>query len=127
MKSLKTNNERMRAVNEVRLIDANALAERVRRYISVAGKDAIAKFIEDEPTVDPWISVADKLPENDDYVVVAYESGKMGRDFFSNIRNDFVFKHGGEITHWMPMPSPSLRDGDNYKVIGPMGPSGGDV
>lgn len=112
-------------MNEVRLIDANALAERVKRYISVAGKDAIVKFIEDEPTVTGWIPVKERIPDNEDYVIVAYESGYVCRDFYSKNRNDFVFKHRGEITHWMPMPQPPMRDGDNYKAIGPMRPSGG--
>lgn len=114
-------------MENVRLIDANALVEWVRKYISVAGKDTVVKIIEAAPTVTDWISVADKLPENEDYVIVAYESGKVGRDFFSNIRNDFAFKHSGEVTHWMPMPAPPMRDGDNYTVIGPMEPSGGDT
>ena len=40
----------MIAVKEVRLIDANALAHRVRQHISIAGKDTIVEMIEEEPT-----------------------------------------------------------------------------
>ena len=51
-----------------------------------------------------WISVSDRVPDNEDYVLVAHEDGRVTRDFFSNIRGDFAFKHGGEVTHWMPYP-----------------------
>ncbi len=100
-------------MNEVRLIDANALVERVRKYISVAGKDTIAKMIDEAPTVMGWISVTDRLPENEDYVIVAYENGKVGRDFYSNIRRDFAFQHGGRVTHWMPFPDPPRMEGEH--------------
>ena len=125
-------------MENVRLIDANALAERVKRYISVAGKDAIVKFIEDESTVTGWISVADKLPElipcnagtaYSEAVIVWTDNRKAmvavwdGIDFLCAAR--YWEAEGEKITHWMPMPQPPMRDGDNYKVIGPMEPTEG--
>ena len=59
-----------------------------------------------------WIGVKERVPENDDYVIVAYESGKVGRDCYSRHRKDFLFKHGGEVTHWMPFP-PSPKEEEN--------------
>lgn len=114
---------------EVRLIDANSLIDRVERYISVAGKDKIVQMICEEPTAVGWISVEDRIPDNEDYVIAAYESGKVGRDFYSNIRKDFAFQHGGKVTHWMPMPPAPvhkepfvMRDGDNFVVLGQVKP-----
>ena len=51
-----------------------------------------------------WISVTDRLPDSIAYVLVAYENGTVERDCYSNDRKDFVFKRGGEVTHWMPYP-----------------------
>lgn len=52
-----------------------------------------------------WISVSERVPDGPEEVLVAYENGEVGRDFYSTYSNKFVFKHGGEVTHWMPFPS----------------------
>lgn len=92
----------------------NCLAEQKAAY--ARGYDAGMKFIVDEakkaPTIDPeslrptahWISVKDRLPEKDEYVLC-----------FCNIGDGFqaIFHYGKErkfngtaVTHWMPLPNP---------------------
>lgn len=131
-------------MNEVRLIDANVLAERVKRYISVAGKDAIVKFIEDEPTVTGWISVEDKLPElygiylgvvNGKWRNITFEDAVEFVEYDPETKEWFLEEypgaHGVKISYWMDIPPApphketpqQLRDGDNYKAIGPMDPT----
>ena len=75
-----------------------------------------------------WISVDDKLPDEDFcYVLVACEGGKIDVTFYSedrellkNYGNSYSRKcqgklsgyfslshaYGYEITHWMPLPEP---------------------
>jgi hypothetical protein len=56
-----------------------------------------------------WISVKERLPEDDGEYIVATKYGHififdwlMGR-FFAEDRNGLVYE---EITHWMPLPKP---------------------
>lgn len=52
-----------------------------------------------------WISIKDRLPETDDYVLTAWSgihiiaeySAERWRDEGGNITTD-------EVTHWMPLP-----------------------
>lgn len=114
---------------EVRLIDANALSEKVSKYISVAGKNKILGMIEEEPT--PWISVKDQLPTDERVIVIvngeyknitfidAVETAEYFAEEKEWILDCYPYVKGVRISYWMPMPEPpTLRDGDNYKVIG---------
>lgn len=73
---------------------------------------AVKGVADDCPTIDPeslrptahWISVKDRLPEKDEYVLC-----------FCNIGDGFqaIFHYGKErkfngtaVTHWMPLPEP---------------------
>lgn len=61
--------------------------------------------------VSPWISVKDRLPEEDNYVLWKYESGFV---FYEDLTHDMAqddvdrFLKGntisGPITHWMEIP-----------------------
>lgn len=105
-------------MNEVRLIDANALAERVKRCISVAGKDAIVKFIEDEPTVTGWISVADKQPElygiylgvvNGKFRNITFQDAVEFVEYDPETKEWFLEEypaaHGVKVLFWMDIPA----------------------
>lgn len=66
---------------------------------------------------DQWIRVEEKLPENDDFVLVYNsnlpESGVgIGRLFFGKWNEPFDYGTGpGDITvtHWQPFPGPPTR------------------
>ena len=54
-----------------------------------------------------WISVNDKLPENDNSVLVAFDNRTVDHDWY-----DKEFNHWSrlrydtrKITHWMPLPN----------------------
>ncbi len=51
-----------------------------------------------------WIDAKEQVPEDEDMVIVAYDTGGVYRDYYSRIRKDWAFQHRGKITHWMPFP-----------------------
>ena len=76
--------------------------------------EAVADYLLDSGvTVQEWISVKDRLPEADKYVLVITDSGsvKTARcNFYKNgtevcwATNDGLGERA--ITHWMPLPQP---------------------
>lgn len=66
-----------------------------------------------------WISVEDRLPPQDTYVLTAkYDSRKnvgmyfiqiasrLGDKWFDDHNCDFIEPKYGHMTHWMPLPEP---------------------
>lgn len=70
---------------------------------------------------DGWISVDDRLPEDNEWVLVSMRSKVTGkrRRIHCCIRNAGVWQGeigetlGSEITHWMPPPEPPIEGGPN--------------
>lgn len=97
----------------MRLIDADALGLRFvpkQAYLT----DHILEKIDTAPTVCGWISVKDRMPENETIVValVQYEVGwyhmlawhdKRG---WHSSAEEFQESDGVYVTHWMPLPEP---------------------
>lgn len=61
-----------------------------------------------------WISVKDRLPENDERVLVCLNNvasamcnGKIDTDRF--LKNGWV-RWNKYVTHWMPLPEPPKED-----------------
>ena len=58
----------------------------------------------------PWISVKERLPENQDLVLVRGEYGGKataylhGKDSGFIVYGEDAYKVFGEVTHWMPIP-----------------------
>lgn len=58
----------------------------------------------------PWISVKDKLPDNQDIVLVRDEYGGVCTAYLHGPKSGFItygeeaYCKFGEITHWMPIP-----------------------
>ena len=67
-----------------------------------------------------WVSVKDRLPDYDDYVIWCYENGSMffeciDKDWDSEYLTYFLDGSGhkessGTITHWMPKPEYPVND-----------------
>ena len=71
----------------------------------------VARAIDNAPTVNPyeWISIEDRLPENDEPVLVyKYKYSEV----YGNIETAYINNGhwrgsiGEAITHWMPLPAP---------------------
>lgn len=58
----------------------------------------------------PWVSVKERLPENQDIVLVRGEYGGKataylhGKDSGFIVYGEDAYKVFGEVTHWMPIP-----------------------
>ena len=74
--------------------------------------DDVMNIIANGVTVQEWISVKDKLPEDDSDVIAYLRNGEEGRIFPANYAKgvwfDCIFnKRVTETTtHWMPLPEP---------------------
>lgn len=117
-------------MNKQRLIDATALSERLKdldewcRDCRKPGIEQARCIVHEMPTVNPfkWISVDDRLPENDYekhwkdrnyYLVKLAPSGLMRVAKYGYKNHNWwidshdcvlVAEHYTEVTHWMPLP-----------------------
>ena len=106
----------------VRLIDANGILRSIDVNGSAydgseyqaykAGVEYVRSLIEDAPAINPefmrpeeeWISVKDRLPEKDEYVLCFCNIGDGFQAIF-NFTKERKF-NGTAVTHWMPLPKP---------------------
>jgi hypothetical protein len=66
-------------------------------------------------TVQEWISVKDRLPEDNERVLVYHDDGVIrfgiNKDGFADVVSSLYLKHNhktcfAKVTHWMPLPEP---------------------
>lgn len=92
----------------MRLIDADALMQELEREVEFADdwKTAheIANCVKYAPTIDGWISVKDKTPEDGKAVLVWDDGGFAYVDTWIG----YTWKIGGDfgVTHWQYLPEP---------------------
>ena len=99
----------------MRLIDADALRsdwlEKRRKKGYVYDANAMLESIDEQPTIEAepachWISVKDRLPDNDDDVLVV-TLFRIDVAFYNRILDEWIdYIHDEHIlvTHWMPLP-----------------------
>ena len=110
-----------------RLIDADRLLsdKMKQKYYHLPNGDTAIPIIDIEhaPTVGGWISVKDRLPENEQYVMLWTKTGVMK---YAKYLNDephrpwITYDEDGSIrawdnvvTHWMPLPEPPKEEKDD--------------
>ena len=76
-------------------------------------KNALITICKEEPSIElvqEWISVKDRLPENEkESVLIALRWGEVDIGWCEDGRwgSEFVNEYEeGEVTHWMPIPQP---------------------
>ena len=68
--------------------------------------EAVADYLLDSGvTVQEWISVEDRLPENSEDVVVCHRNKWVTKDAWLG-SNWWLQNDVNPITHWMPLPQP---------------------
>ena len=88
--------------NEMRDRLVELLEQKMHPYLA----DDIADFlIENDVVVHQWISVKDRLPDNEERVLVAVDSDKSDTriDTDRMVYRQWV-RWGMSVTHWMPLP-----------------------
>lgn len=114
----------------MRLIDKAKFAQQLEEYFDYLTGDGelyacstIQDMLEDQPTVNPyeWISVEDRLPERDTYVLVyseTYVKTKFAifyyekEDVWHYDNNTYAYAEYFGITHWMSLPTPPTEKED---------------
>lgn len=91
----------------MRPIDADALAAKyMEKPPDYYHTSQIVGEITAAPTVDDWISVENRLPEEGTWVLACEKDGFM----FIDVRENGEWKIGVQalavITHWQPLPKP---------------------
>ena len=93
------------------------LIESARYWGSNTSEEIADNLLENGVTVQKWISVKDRLPEEGEYVLCVLKGFNYGgkiqvckfvpadkfkdKPYFEHFRNGFP-----SVTHWMPMPEP---------------------
>ena len=58
-----------------------------------------------------WISVEERMPEDNEKILVYTESGKSAVARWSQRQNRWMASGNLSVTHWMPLPEPPEGDG----------------
>lgn len=105
----------------MRLIDADALMNYCN---NLKDKTVDANDIARFPTACGWISVKDRLPENDNNILAFLNDGVETRIapcnyangvWYDCVMNCVVVIH--YITHWMPVPEPPKEETDGHNSV----------
>ena len=95
----------------MRPIDADALKEDLTRFY--AGEVTARNLIDEQPTIGGWISVEERLPE-EDKDVLAYNGAYMIIAAYATNPTKYWYTITGSvtrtITHWMPLPEPPKEE-----------------
>jgi hypothetical protein len=86
-------------------------SEYLKGYIDRQRQDAVNNYISSQPINSGWVSVEDRLPDDDQTVLVTNGQRVKEVCFAQRTKLDmpnfrFTTMKFDEITHWMPLPSP---------------------
>ena len=80
------------------------------RAVGVELSECVDHLISNGVTVQKWIPVSERLPDENDNTVLVYAAGYMELGWFDE--DDSVWKSdeyawdADEVTHWLPLPEP---------------------
>ena len=84
------------------------LIESARYWGSGTSEEIADHLIDNGVTVQEWISVADKIPPDQEEVLVCTRSKNGIRNIDKGYMaiDHFIHRGRAEVTHWMPLPKP---------------------
>ena len=96
------------------MIDEKKLIEDLKEYkidnISINGK-SIIDIINEQPKTD-WIPCEERLPENDEDVLVQMEDDSMMVDFRTASSSGWFWADNDDLPiAWQPLPAPYKKEG----------------
>ena len=106
-----------------RLIDADALVEKFAHPPELIYTNVVVDEIRSAPTVGGWISVKDRLPEDERFVLVCNDDGKMMVAQYIAETDQWQYRYmaydvdvwddteQGPVEWWMPLPEVPREDG----------------
>ena len=109
----------------MRMIDADALKKDLTRFY--AGEVTARNLVDEQPTIGGWISVKDRLPEEDKIVLVAREfvwpghkacryvetAELIGSEWVSQTEEYKIRRRFHKAPYaWMPLPEPPKEETD---------------
>ena len=68
------------------------------------------QYVANAPTINGWISVKDRLPENYKAVLTCDKYGMIHENWLLATKTGVSWSIGYHITHWMPFPEPPKED-----------------
>lgn len=112
----------------MRLIDADALEQEFTGCVEECacctysdehlGIDKCrCKLITNAKTINEWISVKDRLPEEERHVLVWVKDGYSLIDWTFNGQWQVNPYMRNDITHWMPLPEPPKEETDAHNSV----------
>ena len=78
--------------------------------------EAVADYLLDNGVVvREWIPVTERLPVAQGYYMVYHKNSNIiaERFYYKDCPDLFVEVTGDPVTHWMPLPEPPMRKGEN--------------
>lgn len=98
---------REKLLNEINLLKKSPWYNKDFAAVKLVRKDAVAiveKCVEEAPGIAEWISVKDRLPNENIRVLVYAKQGS-----YINLKVDYICNGGMwfnsmMVTHWMPLP-----------------------
>ena len=84
------------------------LIESARYWGSNTSEEIAENLIANGVTMQEWISVKDRLPEDQEEVLVCTRSKNGVRNIDKGYMaiDRFIHRGRAEVTHWMPLPKP---------------------
>lgn len=95
----------------MRLIDANKMREDLVWCKSQSSRyddywDDVIERLDSQPTISGWVSVKDRVPEEDGSTLICTKNGRVCTARFYKHQGGWNAYAGKNAAYWMPLPEP---------------------
>lgn len=107
----------------MRLYDADALVDALMTYTwrdederliddADEKRECIKQWLTDLPTVSGWVSVRDRMPDEDGSTLICTKNGRVCTARFYKHQGGWNAYAGRNAAYWMPLPTPPKEVSD---------------